>query len=96
MAWAYPTGAENFSSIFTWSQEVTSNWFSIGMCFLLFSIIFISTIQFGAKKAIAVSSWITMFLGFLFWAMGIFQTGYMFALILLVGLSTISLWVGDD
>lgn len=96
MTYAYPENISKFSDIIVWASTVTGNWFGIGTLLLLFGIVFISTVQFGAKKAFALSSWLTLFLSFGWFILGVASGRDVFIVLVFVAIAMVSLYMDKD
>jgi len=62
----------------------------------LFGIVFISTVQFGAKKAFALSSWLTLFLSFGWFILGVASGRDVFIVLVFVAIAMVSLYMDKD
>jgi len=96
MTYPYPENITKFSDLMVWSNSVVDGWFGIGTLLLLFAVVFISTIQFGAKKAFAISSWVSFLLGIMYFAIGVITGREMVFLIAMIGLSVVWLFMSKE
>lgn len=99
MAWNVTWDAFEYANITGWYDalayynSITSDFFTLGLMFSTFSIMFIITHRYGSDRALAVSGFITFVLAGFFRAMGLLSDNVVIIFLLLAALGTVITYI---